>query len=142
MIRYFQEDTSFKLHSKLVLKKWVKTIIENHNGRCGDINFIFCSDPYLLDINRRFLGHDYYTDIITFDYCEGVIVSGDLYISIDTIIANAQEYEETFEDELHRVMIHGVLHLLGYDDHEDEDILKMRNGENDSLQLLKQMLSN
>ncbi len=140
MIRYFQEQTSFSLKSKLVVKKWIKSVIEQYGKRVGDINFIFCSDPYLLEINKQFLGHDYYTDIITFDYCDGKIVAGDIYISIDTVEANAVEYSQTFENELHRVIIHGVLHLLGEDDHSEEDIKSMRAAEDKALAELAQSL--
>ncbi len=140
MIRYFQEQTTFNLKSKLVVKKWIKSVIEQYGKRVGDINFIFCSDPYLLEINKQFLGHDYYTDIITFDYCQGKVVSGDIYISIDTVEANAVEYNQTFENELHRVIIHGVLHLLGEDDHSEEDIKSMRAAEDKALAELAQNL--
>ena len=140
MIRYFEKDISFDLQSKLTIKKWIKTIIEQNNKRCKDINIIFCSDPSILEINIQFLGHDYYTDIITFDYCEGKNISGELYISIDTVKANAQEYEQEFETELHRVIIHGILHLLGWDDHCDEDIAQMRAAEDSALALLAEMM--
>lgn len=140
MIRYYQKDISFNLESKLIIKKWIKTIIEQNEKRCKDINIIFCSDPSILEINNQFLGHDYYTDIITFDYCEGRDISGELYISIDTVKANAEEYEQQFETELHRVIIHGILHLLGWDDHCDEDIAEMRAAEDSALALLEQMM--
>ena len=87
------------------------------------------------------MGHDYYTDIITFDYCEGDKLSGELYISIDTVRANAVEYEQTFETELHRVIIHGILHLIGFDDHQENDIIQMRRGEEEALKLLGTLLS-
>ena len=140
MIRYYQKDISFNLESKLIIKKWIKTIIEQNEKRCKDINIIFCSDPSILEINNQFLGHDYYTDIITFDYCEGRDISGELYISIDTVKANAEEYEQPFETELHRVIIHGILHLLGWDDHCDEDIAEMRAAEDSALALLAEMM--
>lgn len=140
MIRYYQKDISFNLESKLIIKKWIKTIIEQNEKRCKDINIIFCSDPSILEINNQFLGHDYYTDIITFDYCEGRDISGELYISIDTVKANAEEYEQPFETELHRVIIHGILHLLGWDDHCEEDIAEMRAAEDSALALLAEMM--
>ncbi len=96
----------------------------------NDINFIYCSDEYLLELNKSSLNHDYYTDIITFDYCEGKEVSGDLFISIDRVRENANEMNLTFEDELHRVMIHGVLHLCGYKDKTKKDAETMREKEN------------
>ena len=140
MIRYFEKDISFDLQSKLVIKKWIKTVIEQNGKRCKDINVIFCSDPSILEINIQFLGHDYYTDIITFDYCEGKNISGELYISIDTVKANAEEYQQEFQTELHRVIIHGILHLLGWDDHCDEDIAQMRAAEDSALALLDEMM--
>lgn len=126
MIRYFKEDTAFDLPDKRLYKSWLKSIIEEESLRMGDINIIFCSDDYLLDVNKQFLSHDYYTDIITFDYCEGRVVSGDLFISVDSVKDNAEHYGATFHHELCRVMAHGVLHLIGYDDHCDEDIAQMR----------------
>ena len=141
MIQYFNNEVDFDLKSKLLIRRWIKTVAEQYNKRCKDINIIFCSDPALLEINKQFLGHDYYTDIITFDYCEGDKLSGELYISIDTVKANAVEYEQEFTTELHRVIIHGILHLIGFDDHSDEDIAQMRRGEDQALALLQQMLS-
>lgn len=130
MIRYFQKDTSFDLKSKLVIKKWIKSVIGQSGKRCRDINVIFCSDPSILEINIQFLGHDYYTDIITFDYCEGDKLSGDLFISVDSVRENSIEYGTEFSEELNRVIVHGILHLIGYDDHTEEDIAVMRSKEN------------
>ena len=115
MIRFYQKETNFDLQYKAIIKKWIKGVVEASGKKVGDVNIIFCNDPSILEINQQFLGHDYYTDIITFDYCEGNTVSGELYISVDTVEANAQEYNETFRNEMHRVIIHGILHLLGYD---------------------------
>ncbi|MBQ3175316.1 MAG: rRNA maturation RNase YbeY [Bacteroidales bacterium] len=139
MIQYFNNEVDFDLKSKLLIKRWIKTVAEQYNKKCKDINIIFCSDPALLEINRQFLGHDYYTDIITFDYCEGDKLSGELYISIDTVRANADEYSQEFHVELHRVIIHGILHLVGFDDHTEEDIVKMRSAEDDALELFDSM---
>lgn len=141
MIQYFNNEVDFDLKSKLLIRRWIKTVAEQYNKRCKDINIIFCSDPALLEINKQFLGHDYYTDIITFDYCQGDKLSGELYISIDTVRANAVEYEQTFETELHRVIIHGILHLIGFDDHQENDIIQMRRGEEEALKLLGTLLS-
>jgi len=126
MISYFSEDIKFDLKGKLINNRWIKMVIGSEVKKPGDISFIFCSDPYILDVNLRYLQHDYFTDIITFDYCEGDVVSGDLFISIDSVRENAALYGASFDDELDRVMVHGVLHLLGYDDHTDEDIAVMR----------------
>ena len=140
MIRFFNKDIKFNLEKKLVLKKWIKTVVDQYNCKVGDINVILCNDPYILEINQQFLSHDYYTDIITFDYSEENVINGELYISIDTVRENAVEYGQDFPDELHRVIIHGVLHLCGLDDHNDEDIKEMREAENSALQLLSTLL--
>ena len=130
MISYFTEDVKFVLKGKLLNNRWLKMVVGSEVKRMGDLSIIFCSDPYILDINLRYLQHDYFTDIITFDYCEGNTVSGDLFISIDSVRENALFYGASFEDELDRVMVHGVLHLLGYDDHTPEEQAVMRAKEN------------
>ena len=135
MVTYFFEDTDFKLKNKTKIKKWLKLVAESEVFSLGALSVIFCSDNYILDINQRFLQHDYFTDIITFDYSEGEKISGDLYISVDSVRENSIEYETEFEEELHRVIVHGVLHLIGYDDHTDEDIRTMRSKENYYLSL-------
>ena len=140
MIRFFNKDIKFTLTDKLLLKKWIKEVVSSYGNRVGDINIILCDDPSILEINNQFLGHDYYTDIITFDYTEENVINGELYISIDTVRANAQEYGQSFPDELHRVIIHGILHLCGLDDHCDEDIKEMREAENFSLEKLSAIL--
>ena len=129
MIRFFSEDIKFDFANKLICKRWLKLVSEAESKTVGDINVIFCSDSYLLDINQKYLQHDYYTDIITFDYCEGDVLSGDLFISIDSVKDNASHFSSCFEDELNRVIVHGVLHLIGYDDHCEEDIAMMRSKE-------------
>ena len=126
MIRYFSEEINFNLKHKRLNNSWLKSIVESESSRVGDINIIFCSDDYLLDVNKKFLSHDYYTDIITFNYCEADIISGDLFISIDSVRDNASHFQVSFHHELCRVMAHGVLHLLGYDDHSEYDIAMMR----------------
>jgi rRNA maturation RNase YbeY len=133
MIRYFTEDTRFLFKGKRLTSNWLKKVAGQEGKRIGQISVIFCSDPYLLDINRKYLGHDYYTDIITFDYCEGDLLNGDLFISIDTVRDNAAFYGASFEEELHRVIVHGLLHLIGYDDHSDADTAAMRAAENRAL---------
>lgn len=136
MIRYFTEDIAFSLNGKARTKQWLKEVASREDRLIGNINIIFCSDKYLLDINRKFLSHDYYTDIITFDDCEGTTLNGDLFISIDTVCANADEYAEgRFREELDRVMVHGILHLIGYDDHSEEEQKMMRKKENEALAL-------
>lgn len=140
MVRFFNKDIKFELKDKLLYKSWIKSVVQEHGNRVGDVNVIFCDDPYILEINNQYLGHDYYTDIITFDYSEEDLINGELYISIDTVRANAQEYNQSFPDELDRVIIHGFLHLCGLDDHSEEDIRQMREAENSSLAKLKEIL--
>ena len=140
MIRFFTKDLKFDLKDKLPLKRWMKTIVEEHGCRVGDINVILCNDPSILEINRQFLGHDYYTDIITFDYSEKETINGELYISVDTVRENAKEYGEEFLVELHRVIIHGMLHLCGLDDHCEEDIAERRAAENSALGILENFI--
>lgn len=135
MISYYNEDISFNLKAKLLNNRWLKMVIESEIKKTGDISIIFCSDNYILDVNMKYLQHDYFTDIITFDYCEGNRISGDLFISIDSVRENAIHYGVDFETELDRVMAHGVLHLIGYDDHSPEDIAVMREKENYYIQM-------
>jgi len=135
MISYFSEDIDFTLKRKTKNNQWLRLVAESEIRRIGQISIIFCSDNYILDVNQKYLGHDYFTDIITFDYCEGDRLSGDLFVSIDSVRENALEYGSSFEEELSRVMVHGVLHLIGYDDHTDEDIAVMRKKENYYLSL-------
>lgn len=138
MIRYFNENISFDLKGKAVNNRWLKLVAGSEMRKLGAINIIFCSDPYILDINLKYLSHDYFTDIITFDYCQGDKLSGDLFISIDSVRENAEFYGVEFRDELDRVMVHGLLHLIGYDDHSEEDIAVMRSKENYYLSLREQ----
>ena len=121
------------------IRQWINRVVVQYGCETGEINYIFCSDDYLLNINREYLNHDYYTDIITFDYVQDHLISGDLFISLDTIRDNAEYYKVSFEDELHRVIIHGVLHLLGIDDKTDEDQEIMTQKENESLVLLSEI---
>lgn len=130
MVRYFTEDIRFDYKNRLFNNRWLKMVAGSEMKKLGDINVIFCSDNYILDVNMRYLQHDYFTDIITFDYCEGDVLSGDLFISVDSVRENSEHYGSTFDEELHRVIVHGVLHLIGYDDHTEEDITMMRSKEN------------
>lgn len=108
----------------------MRAAADEEGFRTGEINVVFCSDPYLLGVNRQYLRHDYYTDIITFDYREDWVLAGDLFISVDTVRANAEEYNVMFHVELLRVIIHGVMHLAGYKDKTKPDAAKMREREN------------
>lgn len=141
MISYFNEDINFTLKGKLFNNRWLKMVAESEIRRIGNISIIFCSDNYILDVNMKYLQHDYFTDIITFDYCEGKMLSGDLFISIDSVRENALFYGAEFETELNRVMVHGILHLIGYDDHTPEDQKIMREKENYYLDLREKLLN-
>ena len=135
-IHFFNEDIDFpKPFEKIATKNWIKKVVALHSMRVGDINYIFTSDTYLLEINKEHLQHDYYTDVITFDYSEAETISGDIYISLDTVATNADEFKQTFSDELNRVIIHGVLHLIGFKDKSETDSLEMRKQENKALKL-------
>ena len=135
MISYYFQDTDFKFRDRRRTNEWLKLAAESEIRRIGYISIIFCSDNYVLDINQKYLQHDYFTDIITFDYCEGDRLSGDLFISVDSVRENSVEFGTEFKDELNRVIIHGLLHLVGYDDHAEKDIKLMRSKENYYLSL-------
>lgn len=135
MIKYFSEGIDFDLKGKLANNRWLRFVAEAEAKRLGDVNIIFCSDPYILDVNIKYLGHDYFTDIITFDYVEGNTLSGDLFISVDSVRDNASFYGTEFPVELCRVMVHGLLHLIGYDDHTPEEQKTMRSKEDYYLSL-------
>ena len=118
------------------ISRWINRVIVDAGCETGEINYVFCSDDYILEINRQYLKHDYFTDIITFDYVQGDTISGDLLISVDTVRDNATSYKVSFQEELHRVMVHGVLHLLGINDKTDDQQEIMTQKENESLVLL------
>ena len=130
MVRYFNEDISFNFKQRLLNNRWLKFVAGSEMKRLGNINIIFCSDNYILDVNMKYLQHDYFTDIITFDYCSGDFLSGDLFISVDSVRENAILYGTEFRDEIDRVIVHGVLHLIGYDDHSEQEQKMMREKEN------------
>jgi rRNA maturation RNase YbeY len=115
---------------------WVKAVAASYGKKVGEIAYIFCSDERILEVNREYLQHDYYTDIITFDYCEGDVISGDLFISLDTVRTNAEQVGTTYEEELHRVIIHGILHLCGINDKGPGEREIMEEAENKALALL------
>lgn len=112
---------------------WVKAVAARYGKRIGEIAYIFCDDAEILNVNRQYLQHDYYTDIITFDYCEDDRISGDLFISLDTVRSNAELFGKTYEDELHRVIIHGILHLCGINDKGPGEREIMEAAENEAL---------
>lgn len=135
-ISFNNVDTSYILKAKRSIKEWIEKAIKKEKCFTGNLSFNFCSDAYLLKVNRDHLNHDYYTDIITFDFRENNIISGDIYISIDRVKENAKIEQKTLSNELCRVMIHGVLHLCGYKDKKPADARLMRQKEDYYLSLL------
>jgi probable rRNA maturation factor len=135
-ILFHSEFPGFKLPRPVALRKWIEETIHAEKKEPGELNFIFCDDEYLLDMNQRFLGHDFYTDVITFDNTVKKCISGEIYISVDRVKENAVQQKEPFERELKRVMIHGVLHLLGYSDKGKVQKQNMRKKEDKYLSLL------
>jgi len=130
MICFFNEDIDFQLKKKTQIVKWLKDAIKNEGYKTATISIIFCSEAYLLNINKQFLNHDFYTDVITFDYSEKLKLSGDIFIGIEMVRENAQNFHIPFEVELKRVMIHGILHLAKHDDQTIENQAIMREKEN------------
>ncbi len=135
-ITFFSEDIDYTLKEKAKVREWINSAIQTEGfKRVSELNFIFCSDQYLLDINKEYLNHDTYTDIVTFDSSEDeAVIAGDIFISIDRIRENATKFKVLERDELHRVIIHGVMHLCGYLDKKKEDKERMTNKENEYLQ--------
>lgn len=129
-INFFQEETDFKLQSPQKIRRWLNSVALAEHKSIDELNFIFCSDPYLLKINHEYLNHDTYTDVITFDHSENSKeLAGDIFISIDRITENAINFETSFQKELNRVIAHGVLHLIGYQDKTEKDQLVIRSKE-------------
>ena len=131
----FHSECDFTLSKQDARSRWIINSIINEGKRVGGLSFVFCTDEYLLEKNIQFLDHDTYTDIITFDYCEGDIISGDIFVSVERVIENANAFGVGFEDELDRVLIHGVLHLAGYQDKSKEEVNTMREKEDFYLSL-------
>lgn len=119
-----------------VVRNWIRQVAALHGKSTGDVNFLFCDDEKIVEVNNQYLQHDYFTDIITFDYSYGNLITGDIFISTDTVNTNAIQFGSEFEHELHRVMIHGVLHLCGYGDSTPAEKEKMTELENQALHLL------
>ena len=136
LINFHSEDVDFHLVNEKKTIKWIKDSIKNETKIVGEISYIFCSDEYLHKMNLEYLNHNSFTDIITFDYTEGNNVSGDIFISIDRVKENAVKFKTIFENELSRVIIHGVLHLIGYKDKSIQDKEQMRSKEDFYLTLL------
>lgn len=142
MINLQTENIKFTLKNKTLLKQWIKEVVVKKKRKAGEITFVFCNDDYLLNINKQYLNHDTFTDIITFDYSKKDSkqpISGDIFISIERVKENALKYSKTFENELHRVIIHGVLHLLGYTDKTKMAKEEMTNQENLCLKIFEKM---
>lgn len=134
-VHFSVENINFNLKEKLRIKKWISEVVKLNGKKLGDVCYLFCDDAHLLEVNISYLDHDTLTDIITFDYDEGDVVSGDILISIDRVRENAQIFNVPFEQELHRVIIHGILHLLGQGDKTDREAKKMRSREDEALKL-------
>lgn len=137
MIEYCAEDVSMPTIDVERLNDWIEDVVTSYRKSLGELCYVFCSDKYILNVNNEYLQHDYYTDIITFDYSEENIISGDLIISLDTVRTNAEKFSQAYDNELLRVIIHGILHLCGLKDKSPEDELKMREAEEKALALLK-----
>jgi rRNA maturation RNase YbeY len=132
----FNYETSFQLIDEIRLENWIEKVISEKGFELGEINYIFCDDAYLLKLNIEFLKHDTLTDIISFDNSLGKLVNGDIFISVERIKENANDFKVSFDDELHRVMIHGVLHYMGFKDKSDDEKQEMRSQENQALLVL------
>ena len=138
-ITFDSDNIDFPNIKKRETSAWIKKIANSYNKKIGNVGYLFCNDEKILEIYRQYLDHDFYTDIISFDYSEGDIISGDIFISLDTVRTNSQKYNTDYQEELYRVIIHGVLHLCGLDDKLEEDAIRMRESENSAL---KQLYSN
>lgn len=137
-VLFFPEGVAYPpFFSESLVNRWLDSIAVHYSKNIGILSFIFCTDDYILDVNRKYLSHDYYTDVITFDYSEGDILSGDVFISLDTVYSNSIQFDSGYESEFHRVICHSILHLIGYKDKTDADSKVMRLNENTCLELLK-----
>ena len=132
----FNFETLFELKNTTHLEDWVDKIVDNHGFTIGEINYIFCDDAYLHKLNVDFLHHDTLTDVISFDNTIGKLISGDIYISIERVADNAKDYKVSFDEELHRVMIHGVLHYIGFKDKTVLEKKQMTDAEDEALMIL------
>ena len=139
MISFFSQEVSLPTFDQRKITDWIKRTAAFYGKRAGDISYVFCSDDRILEVNRQFLQHDYYTDVITFDYSEADIVSGDIFISVDTVRSNAEQFGQSYERELHRIIIHGVLHLCGQEDKTPETRRVMTEKEELALKTLDEM---
>ena len=131
----FNYETDFKLINEESFAEWIENVITSEGKSLGEIAYIFCNDAYLLEINQKYLNHDDLTDIISFDYSEDGVINGDVFISIERVNDNASDLDIEFDEELKRVMIHGVLHYCGYKDKTDKDVALMRSKENEKIKM-------
>jgi probable rRNA maturation factor len=131
----FNSECDFKLDNETQFSEWISAVILSENKKEGDINYIFCDDDFILEINKQYLNHDYYTDIISFDYAVGNELHGDIFVSIERVQENAEDFNVTFAEELKRVIIHGILHYCGYKDKSEEDELIMRQKEDEKIKM-------
>jgi rRNA maturation RNase YbeY len=131
----FNYQNDFQPIDEVVYSKWLEQIAISEVKTLGEVSYVFCSDDYLLDLNKQFLNHDTYTDIVTFDYCENGLINGELYISTDRVADNAVEFGVTLTEELNRVMAHGLLHLIGYADKSEDEIAEMRLKETEKMNM-------
>ena len=139
MISYNTDNVKMPALKRRATNAWIRAVAARYGKQVGDVAYIFCDDAKILEVNRQYLQHDYYTDIITFDYCEGNTLHGDIFVSLDTVRSNAAEFGATFNNELHRILIHGILHLCGQADKTPEARAEMTRKENDALTLLTQI---
>ena len=137
-ISFYAENTTLPSINQNAVSLWIKTVAETYGKKTGDISYIFCSDEKILEVNRQYLRHDYYTDIITFDYTSKNKISGDLFISLDTVRTNSEKFSTSYNEELHRTIIHGILHLCGINDKGPGERAVMEEHENRALALLPQ----
>ncbi|MGL5786862.1 MAG: rRNA maturation RNase YbeY [Bacteroidales bacterium] len=135
MILYYNEGCEMPSIKKQEVNNWIKEVAALYDRKVGNISYIFCNDEKILEINREYLQHDYYTDIITFDYTENNKIGGDIFISVDTVMSNSEEFKTDYIEELHRIIIHGILHLCGIKDKEPEERADMTRRENEALAL-------
>jgi len=135
-ISFYTEEVKMPPIRKKEVTEWIKKVADLHGKKTGDVSFIFCNDEKILEVNNQYLKHDYYTDIITFDYTQGNKISGDLFISLDTVKSNSEQFETVYLQELHRIIIHGVLHLCGQEDKTDEARAEMTKLEDEALSLI------
>ncbi|MDP3313897.1 rRNA maturation RNase YbeY [Lutibacter sp.] len=133
----FNYETEFNVSNEDKVKHWISGCIKRYKFREGELNFIFCDDKYLLKLNQDFLEHDTLTDIISFDYTMGKLIGGDIFISVERVKENAILFNQTFDNELNRVIIHGILHFFGFKDKATEDVVKMRTAEDECLEYFK-----